>query len=302
LFEFAPPTNPTLAASMTHEASIQTYYTIRYLADPPLREAAFRAYAYFRWVDDVIDQEQIGKAERLAFLARQQDIISRCYQGERPTNLRPKEQLVAELIHNDPEPQSGLRTYINEMMTVMAFDAERKGRLISEAELAEYTRALTTAVSEAMHYFIGHGQASPQDESRYFAVTGAHITHLLRDAIEDTAAGYYNIPQEFLEAHQFDPADVTHNAYQSWVQKRVQLARRYFAAGRAAMAQVENRRCRLAGYAYIGRFELILNAIERDNYHLRPAYPERKSKKNVLKIILAALAQTIVGSGQWRVN
>jgi len=29
---------------------------------------------------------------------------------------------------------------------------------------------------------------------RYLAVTGAHITHMLRDAVEDAEAGYYNIP------------------------------------------------------------------------------------------------------------
>ena len=289
---FGRLTNSTLAASITYEASTQTYYTIRYLADRPLVDNAYRAYAYFRWVDDVVDQANLEKTERLAFLARQQEIIERCYQGKRPNGLRREEQMVVDLIHSDGGASSGLHTYIHEMMAVMAFDAERRGRLITEAELNEYTRSLATAVTELLHHFIGHDRFSPHDESRYLAVTGAHVTHLLRDTIGDTAAGYYNVPQEYLEARGIAPVDVTHEAFRAWVQSRVQLARSCLAAGKDYMARVENFRCRLAGYAYIGRFEIILDAIQRDNYRLRPAYPERKSKKHILRIALAALAQS----------
>jgi hypothetical protein len=66
-------------------------------------------------------------------------------------------------------------------------------------------------------------------------------------------------------------------AYREWVRSRVQLARGYFEAGRDCIARVRCLRCRLAGYAYTARFEWMLRTIERDGYHLRPAYPERKS-------------------------
>jgi hypothetical protein len=56
----------------------------------------------------------------------------------------------------------------------------------------------------------------------------------------------------------------------------VQLARRYFRLGRENLNQVENLRCKLAGFAYTVRFEGVLDAIERDGYCLRAAYPERK--------------------------
>ena len=49
--------NPMLAASITKAASQQTYYTIRFLADRELVPDAYRAYAYFRWVDDALDAE-----------------------------------------------------------------------------------------------------------------------------------------------------------------------------------------------------------------------------------------------------
>jgi phytoene/squalene synthetase len=282
-----------LAASITKEASKQTYYTIRYLVDRPLVSDAYRAYAYFRWVDDTLDQGRLAKQERLAFLARQQRIINRCYGGKRPPDLRPEEALVADLIRGDQRESGGLHTYISQMMAVMAFDAGRKGRPISQAELDEYTQGLAMAVTEALHYFIGHNCASPQDDGRYLAVMGAHITHMLRDAIEDAAVGYYNIPQEFLEANRIDPTDVDGDAARAWVRSQVKLARDHFAAGKAYLARVENLRCRIAGYAYIARFEIVLDAIEEDNYRLRSAYPERKSPGARLKMALTGLAQAI---------
>lgn len=300
--QFSPISSSTLAASITREASTQTYFTIRCLVDRPLVAEAYRAYAYFRWVDDTLDQGQMTIAARLAFLARQQEIIARCCRGEWPQGLCPEERLAADLLHSQQTENSGLLTYINQMMAVMRFDAKRKDQLISQIELAEYTHCLATAVTEALHYFIGHNDASPQDDTRYLAVTGAHMTHMLRDAVEDTAVGYYNIPQEFILAHNLNPADVHHHAYRAWAQHRVQLARHYFALGRAYLAQVENLRCRLAGYAYIARFEVVLDAIERDNYWLRAAYPERKRKQAGLKMGLAALIQTAASALPGRRN
>jgi phytoene/squalene synthetase len=136
------------------------------------------------------------------------------------------------LIKHDPEKNSGVQAYIRRMMQVMAFDADRRGRLITQTQLQEYTRWLASAVTECMHYFIGHDAASPHDETRYLAVTGAHITHMLRDTFDDLQAGYYNIPQEVLETAQIRPQDTGHPEYRRWVQSRVRLARQCFQAGR----------------------------------------------------------------------
>ena len=50
-----------------------------------------------------------------------------------------------------------------------------------------------------------------------------------------------------------------------------------FRAGGDYLAQVENLRCRTAGYAYIHRFEGVLDCIEREGYALRARYPELKN-------------------------
>jgi phytoene/squalene synthetase len=96
----------------------------------------------------------------------------------------------------------------------------------------------------------------------------------LRDTLEDVKAGYFNIPREYLTAQGIRPQDVESGPYRAWVQERVNLARARFKLGKDYMAQVENIRCRIAGYAYIARFEATLDAIERLDYRLTLQYPQ----------------------------
>jgi hypothetical protein len=279
----------TLAATMTRTASKQTYYTIRFLVDTGLVADAYRAYAYFRWVDDWLDQKPRPRTERLAFVKRQQALIDGCAHRDPLADLTPEECLLANLIQRDTEENSGLQAYIRNMMAVMAFDADRRGQLISQRELNDYTHWLAVAVTEALHYFIGHNCASPHGEMRYMAVTGAHITHMLRDALEDANLGYYNIPSEVIAANGIAPWDVESNAYRDWVKERVCNARACFRIGRDYLAHVENLRCRIAGYAYIHRFEAILDTIERTGYVLQDRYPERKGSGRGVEMIGWAL-------------
>jgi phytoene/squalene synthetase len=268
---------PTPASSITKAASKQTYYTIRFLVDRARVEDAYRAYAYFRWVDDVLDADTGSMSERMAFLERQKSLLESCYRGEPPRDANIQEKMLVELVQHDHEKNSGLQAYLRNMMRVMDFDATRRGRLISQVELNEYTHWLASAVTEAMHYFIGNGTFAPHDETRCLAVSAAHITHMLRDTFDDVQAGYYNIPREVLEANHIRPQDVHSDAYRAWVKGRVQLAREYFEAGRGYLGRVQNPRCRLAGYAYTARFEWLLDRLEREGYTLRPQYSERKS-------------------------
>jgi phytoene/squalene synthetase len=265
-----------LAASITKAASRQAYYTIHFLADRDRVADAYRAYAYFRWVDDVLDAEEGSMVARRAFVRRQESLLEKCYRGELLPDAHPEEEMLVQLVRIDTEKNSGLQFYLRNMMAVMAFDVERRGRLISQTELDAYTYWLAGAVTEAMHYFIGHDDYSAHSEARPLAVTAAHITHMLRDAFEDAQAGYFNIPHEVLDANHIAPLDVQSGAYRTWVRSRVDLARRYFKRSRQYLNEVENLRCRLAGFAYVARFEWLLNTIEKEGYCLRSQYNERK--------------------------
>lgn len=284
----------TRAARLTLAASRQTHATIQCLVDRDRAADAFRAYAYCRWMDDRLDRDMASRSERLAFVARQTTLLERCCAADWPDQVGLEEGWLVDLLRRNPTDNVGLRAYLWNMLAVMAFDAQRRGRLITQAELAEYTRSLATAVTEALHFFIGHNGRAPQTEIRYRAAAAAHITHMLRDTYEDVAAGYFNIPCEYLQGHALSPHDVEREPYRAWVASRVQLARADFQAGLAYLAQVESWRCRLAGYAYFARFEGVLTAIERDGYRLRPAYAEARSVSAGLRTLGTALALAAV--------
>ncbi len=288
-----------LAARVTRHASMQSYLTIRALADAAYRQDAFALYAYFRWLDDQVDEHLTSPAARFALVDRQRRLL-RAADDEPAAALPVPERLLVGLLRRpDGTPRSdadGARLSVTSMLDVMAFDAGRRGGTVTAAELDGYTRTLAVAVTEALHHCIGHGARAPHDGSRYVAVEGAHVAHMLRDLRSDVAAGYLNVPSELLGPGGLMPDDVASPAFRAWVRDRVLLARRCFATGREYLAGVENGRCRLAGHAYVARFEWVLDVIERDGYRLRAAYPQRSTLRGGVAIGVAATRSALAAA------
>jgi phytoene/squalene synthetase len=264
----------------------------RLVVDRGLVSDFYRAYAYFRWADDVVDAPA-STANRISFISRQRELIDRLYRNERPSDLTPEEEIVADLIGRDLGETSGLQSFIRNMLAVIEFDAHRKGRLVSQSELTRYSNWLAKSVTDGLQYFIGNGHPYPVTEDRYLAATAAHITHLLRDMLADTADGFINIPREYLEAHGIGPDDVHSPPFRAWVRDRVELARRFFREGKHYLDKLDVLRCKIAGYWYCARFEGVLESIERDGYVLRPLYNERHQASTWLKMAWMGLSVTL---------
>jgi phytoene synthase len=266
-----------LAHRITWGSSKQSYLTAILLADRDLADDCLRAYAYFRWADDIIDLKSQSEEECNAFIARQSELIERLYRGETPDGLSPEEEILSDLIAHDHAPDSGLRSFIYNFMAVIAFDATRRGRTVTRWELSAYTSRLATAVMDGLLYFIDNGHPYPKTPERTLAVLGAHYTHMLRDLRQDLPAGFINIPAEDLAAYGIDPADPGGEPLRRWTCAQVRQARDYFRAGRRYIESLDNLRCKLAGMWYCARFERLLDAIEREGYCLRCEYRERHS-------------------------
>jgi phytoene/squalene synthetase len=279
-----------MARSITKRSSKLSYLITRILVERDLADDCFRAYAYFRWADDVIDVSADSVEERLSFIRRQREIVDRLYGGDFPGDLSPEEEMVADLIRHDRRPNSGLQSFIQNFMDVLEFDAGRKGSYISQDELTWYSECLGRAVTDAIQYFVGNGQDYPTAENQYLAATAAHITHMLRDYSEDIEEGFINLPYEWLVSNGFTDdkqrlhsVDINGSIFKNWVREQVGLALENFCEGKEYLRELEVLRCKLAGFWYCARFECVLDAIERDNYSLRPAYNERRRKTIWLK-------------------
>jgi phytoene/squalene synthetase len=185
--------------------------------------------------------------------------------------------MLADLIAHDRSPDSGLCSFIQNFMAVIEFDASRKGRLVTRQELTAYSAWLATAVMDGIQYFIGNGHPYPKTPDRTQAVLGAHIAHMLRDTLEDLPAGFVNIPSEDIQARSIRLEDVESESFHFWVREQVERARFCLRAGKRYIDTMDVLRCKLAGAWYCARFEWFLNAIQRDGYRLRYAYPERQN-------------------------
>jgi phytoene/squalene synthetase len=282
-----------LARSITWTGSKQTYYTAHLLVDKDLVNDFCRAYAYFRWADDIIDVSSQSADERVSFIRRQRELIDRLYRNERPNNLTPEEAIIADLISHDREENSGLQSFIRNMLAVIEFDAYRKGRPINQQELNWYTNCLGKSVTDGLLYFVGNGHPYPTTDNRYLAATAAHITHLLRDMVPDIAEGFINVPREYLEAHGLNPEDVENSAFRAWVRERVELAQQYFRQGKRYLDELDVLPCKIAGYWYCLRSEVVLDAIEHDGYILRAEYNERRNLSTWLKMAWLGVSVTL---------
>lgn len=285
----------SLARNITWRSSKQTYFTIALMVDRDLVDDAYRAYGYFRWLDDTVDTNIVSSMGQEKFVARQQSLIRRGYNRQDLPDLLPEEQILIDLIQNDRGTNSLLKSYILGMMDLMAFDMQRKGGQIREEELLGYSSLLASSVMDALQYFIGNRCAYPMTPDRNHAVIAAHVTHMLRDTYEDLQMGYTNISQEVLEdlgigSRRVEIDDLDHPLFRSWVQRRVQLARLYFQEGKIYINCLGNLRCRVVGHWYCARFKSVLDAIESDGYRLRPNYDNSKDPFQWLKVAwLAAL-------------
>lgn len=281
-----------LARSITWESSKQTFFTGWLVIDRDLIDDFFRAYAYFRWLDDVIDVTSTSDEQRISFMKQQTELIDRLYAGERPGDLGTEEQMLADLIANDRGENSGLQSFIRNMLAIIDFDAYRKGRSVSREELIWYSDSLSKSVTDGMQYFISNGYPYPGGSNRYSAAYGAHITHLLRDTVPDTAEGFINIPAEYMEAHNIGPNDIDSPPYQAWVKERVAEARRCFHEGKRYLDELDVLRCKIAGYWYSIRFEAVLDTVEGDNYILRAEYVERSKISTWIRIAWSGIVMT----------
>jgi phytoene/squalene synthetase len=277
-----------LAQNLTRQSSLQTYWTIKLLVDRPLVNHAFKAYAYFRWLDDQIDQTGKTKVERQEIINHHKKIIHACYSNRPLLHLSLHEQLLSSLIASDPRPNSKLHSFITNFFAIIEFDAKRQGKPVSQTELSWYTDTLAKAVTDGIEHFVNHHYSYPDGPGHYRAAIGAHLTHMLRDLSEDYDQGYFNLPSGLIK-----PYGSGSPALNQWVKTKVKTARNHFYHGKNYIRRLPVLRGKLAASWYCCRFEAILTQIESDHYRLRPTYRRRFNLIQYLNIIILAVTVII---------
>ena len=270
----------TTASSITKAASKQTYFTIRFLVDRDRVEDAYRAYGYFRWVDDLLDADSGSESERRAFLERQKSLLEQSYRGDFPRDCEiVQEKMLVDLVRHDQEEEQwpailpaqhdaghGIRCPAPRQVD-LAGRTERVHALAGDR--SDRSPALFHRAMVILHLM---------DETRYLAVSAAHITHMLRDTYDDLLAGYFNIPREVLEANHIDAAGCQ-------FQSLSRLGEKSGIAGSGLflrLAKVISRVSKTCAAAWLALPILPASngywtRLKVEGYALRPLYNERKS-------------------------
>jgi phytoene/squalene synthetase len=286
------PRSAALARSITWSGSKHSFLIAGLLVDPHLRDDCYRAYGYFRWADDEVDDSDKSTEERVSFVHRQQALVQSFYERQTIEGLTPEEQIIADLIQHDYGADSGLRSFIVKFLEILEFDAHRKGNRVTQQQLTWYSSHLGHAVTDGIQHFVGNGHQYPQADNRHLAATGAHITHMLRDMVKDIPEGFINIPVEYLGTKSIGAEELESATFRVWVRQQVELARDHFLRGKQYIDGIDLLRCKLVAYWYCTRFECVLDAIEHDNFVLRADYCVRRSPSTLLKMLRDGLSVT----------
>lgn len=176
-----------------------SYYLSLLLPGPS--RAQFRVwYAYLRWVDDSIDGDHSPHRSDPKFIERQLAILEGGALARAPLAL--EEEFLVWILQRSPGTEHPLRMSVRMMLEAINFDAGRRSRRCSAAELHHTFRREVSAYLIAIQYFCA--QKSFGAPIGLDAGIAAKIIHILRDFVKDVKEGQINISAEDIKYYAID--------------------------------------------------------------------------------------------------
>ncbi len=242
---------PNLVVSDTENAALQLqqsktnfYYSFSLLPRDE-REAMHSVYAFCRYADDLIDEEEAGteiiepsqrtlrKRERLNRLRAE---VERCYRGEsRHPILLP----LSTVVRRFQIPKQ----YFLTLLDGMEMDLVRN-RYATFEELREYCYSVASVVGLICIEIFGY----QYEETKEYAVNlgiALQLTNILRDVKADAQRGRIYLPQEDLRAFGYSDEELLSNRYNlpfiELMRFETRRAREFYGKARAALRPDERK-------------------------------------------------------------
>lgn len=222
------------------------------LSCPPAGRRAFQqVYAYFRVLDDRADAPGALPAQAAAAVARHLALLD----GAAPCD--PVEAALAEVRAGPLGPAMG--PAIEGMGAAIAWDARRRGRSCTQAELEAQITRIGDAYLRAL--WVCSGARGPLPEDLCWLSRAATGAHQLRDLEEDLGLGYLNVPVEALAELGLEgvpAASLDRSRLAPWIAARCVALDRAFDRGEAHLPAVRPLRCRTLITAFSHRYRWLL--------------------------------------------
>lgn len=277
----------SVACEVTRTCNPTAYRLARLFFNRSMLPVYCLGYAYFRWLDDLVDAPNALNNLVRTMLDRQRDIISAMYEYETQSiylALNIYEQMLVELISYDRTNGQSLQTYITDMLGLLEFDAKRRYQLCKQKDLDDYSRSLGRAYTKVLQICTARGNFLANNHEDNLAGYAAHQAHILRDFYIDVPLGYFNISQEYMKSlgytlEQLSSMELDQLDLRPWVRDTVSTGTRAFIQGLKAIKQIRNWRCRLLGYVTSAQYIYVLEKIKQNDYCLQRDYTASSIEK-----------------------
>jgi phytoene synthase len=248
----------------------------------PKRDAVYAAYAFCRFVDDVVDENPNAAAKDINERIDQWEAeLDRCYQGS-PTH--PITVALSDAAARYPLPKESFSGLIEGCRMDLV-----KKRYANYEELLVYSDLVATTISTMSLAIFGYRDDAAIERGRDLA-TAFQLTNILRDIGEDTHKDRIYLPQDELARFGVTEPDIMGKkmtaGFIELMRFQVERVRDLYhrAAPLLDMIEPDARRCTsLMGTVYYR----ILNKIEKKSYRI---YDGRVGLSLVGKVGLVARA------------
>ncbi len=246
------------AREYTKAAGSNFYYSFLLLPKPK-RDAMFAVYAFCKYTDDLVDEDQNG-ADKKALLDDWRLEIERLYQG-RP--LHPITQSLANSLEQFHIPQN----YLNDLVDGMEMDLNQS-RYRTFDELLLYCYRVASVVGLMSIEIFGYSSEKTKQYAKDLGIA-FQLTNIIRDIKCDAEIGRIYIPQEDL--NRFDCTEVDlkagrlSRAVNDLISFQVVRAKEYFQRAAANLPLID-RSAMLTAEIMANIYFRILEKVERAHY------------------------------------
>jgi hypothetical protein len=174
---------------------------------------AWKIYIYFRWVDDIVDNNNLTVHHRISFLDKQNLLIKKFYLKKTSFHdLCYEEKCIYDVVqyYNQLKQAKEFKEHILDLLWTFEFDVKRIGTAVTLNSFMSYSRK----IGKAFAFFFVTIYDISSYKAKYDPIfkkhTGknmyelasdyahyAHIIHIIRDFHKDTEKGIINRPSEF---------------------------------------------------------------------------------------------------------
>lgn len=272
------------ASLITQQSKTSFYYSFSLLPRDE-RNAMHSVYAFCRYADDIVDEDETEQAEPETRVARKRERLNwlrqeveRCYAGE---SRHPIMLPLSAVVKRFQIPKQYFLTLLDGMEMDLV-----KSRYRTFDELREYCYSVASVVGLICIEIFGY----KYEETKEYAVNlgiALQLTNILRDIRSDAARGRIYLPLEDLQAFGYQEADIMEGRYNlafiELMRFETRRAREFYGKARAAL-RPDERKTMFAAEIMDAIYYRMLEKIELNEFNV---YAGKISVRSLHKIWIA---------------